>query len=72
MIFILFPVIIFICIAEVPPLIKNKQRKELITMGSLLGVALLLVIGKMLDIPSPIGLIDRLLSPLGRILFQNK
>lgn len=72
MIFMLLPAIILICIAEVPPLIKNKQWKELITFGSMLGVALLLVIGKMLGIMSPIGIIDSLLSPFGKILFQNR
>jgi len=62
--------IILIGITEGIPLFKSKMRKELITLGLLLGIALLLVIGYELGIPSPIVLMDELLSPFGRAIFR--
>jgi hypothetical protein len=62
--------IAIICIVEIPPLVKNKQRKELITVISLLAVALALKVGKTLDIITPISLLHDLLSPLGKMLLK--
>lgn len=62
--------IILIYIVDGRPLIKNKQWKEFSAMGFLLGISLLLVIGKTLNILSPLGLIDKLLSPLGKAIIK--
>lgn len=62
--------IILIFIAEGIPMIRNKLWKELITLGLLLGIALLLVIGYKLGIPTPLALVDELLSPFGKAIFQ--
>jgi hypothetical protein len=52
------------------PLIRNRQWKEFITMGFLLGTALLLVIGKMLDIMSPLGMLNKILNPIGKTILK--
>jgi hypothetical protein len=52
-------------------LIKKKQWREFITFGILLGLALLLEIGKDLGFLGPINIIDKLLSPLGRAMLRN-
>jgi energy-coupling factor transporter transmembrane protein EcfT len=62
--------IVLIFIVDGLPLIKNKQWKEFATMGLLLGISLLLVIGKMLNILSPLSFIDKLLGPLGRTVLK--
>lgn len=63
--------IILIYILEGFPLIKNKKWKELFTFTLLLVIALLLGVGKKLDIQTPVLLLDQFLSPLGKMLFQS-
>lgn len=57
-------------IAEGVPLVQKKRWREFITVGILLGIALYLVIGKMLYILSPLGLLDKWISPLGKGLLK--
>lgn len=62
--------IILIYVLEGRPLIKSKQWKEFVTMGFLLGIALLLVVGKMINILSPLGFLDKLLFPIGKSILK--
>jgi hypothetical protein len=59
-----------IAVAEGIPLIKKKMWKELVTLISLIVIAILLVIEKLLDIPTPMNVINNLLYPFGRTIFR--
>ncbi len=59
-----------IAFAEGIPLIKKKMWKELITLISLIAIAILLVIENLLDIPTPINFINNLLYPFGKTIFR--
>ncbi len=63
--------IIVIFIAEGLPLARNKLWKELTTFGTLLGIALLLIIFNKLGIPGPLILMDELFSPVGKAIYQK-
>lgn len=71
MILIVILAIIIICAVEGPGLIRNGLRKELSILAILLGIALLLAIGKKLGMPAPLSLVNNLISPLGKSFFQN-
>ena len=57
-------------LAEGIPLGKQGQWKELVVMSSLLGMALLIVVGYTLGLPTPIALLERLLKPVGVAIFK--
>lgn len=60
-----------ICIFEGIPLFRNKKWRELITLGVLIGLSLIIGIGKQLGIMTPIELLDLLLMPLGKTFFKH-
>lgn len=62
---------ILIFIFEGMPLIKQKKRNELIVFGVLIGLALLIGIGKPLGLPTPIELLNQWLSPIGKAIFKE-
>lgn len=66
MMFIMILFIFVTGIAEGVSLVQKKQWREIITVGILLGIALYLVCGKMLYILSPLELLDKWISPLGK------
>jgi hypothetical protein len=57
-------------LAEGIPLGKQGQWKELAVMSTLLGIALLLVAGYYLGLPSPLAFLERLLEPVGKAIFK--
>ena len=59
-----------LCIFEGFPLYRERKWKELITFGSLLGISLILTIGKALDMPTPVELIQGMLEPIGKAIFK--
>lgn len=61
-----------IIIFEGLPLIKQKMKKEFITLITLLIIAILLVILNMLGIPTPLNILYKLLSPIGRTIYRTK
>ncbi len=71
MIFIVLLSIILIFAVDGIQLIRKKQWKEFITFGILLAIALLLEIGKDLGFPSPVSIIDKIISPLGRAILRH-
>lgn len=60
-----------ICFFEGMPLIRTKKWKELIVLGVLIGIALLIAIGKALDLPTPTQLLDQWLRPVGKAIFKR-
>lgn len=54
------------------PLIKQKMKKEFITLITLLIIAILLVVLNMLGIPTPLNILYKLLSPIGRTIYRTK
>lgn len=62
-------VIVFI---EGLPLIKKNMKKEFITLITLLMIAVLLVVQNMLSIPTPIIILNKLLSPIGKTIYKTK
>lgn len=52
------------------PLAKQGQRKELAVMTTLLGLAILLAASCYLGLPSPLMLMERLLEPIGKVIFK--
>ena len=52
------------------PLAREKKWRELMVVGALIGIALLIGIGKALELPIPIGLLEQWLCPLGRAFFR--
>lgn len=61
-----------IAILEGIPLIKKKSWKELTTLVILLLIAIILVIEKLLEIPTPINIINNLLYPFGKAIFRSR
>jgi hypothetical protein len=57
-------------LAEGIPLGKQGQRKELVVMSTLLGMAVLLAVGYYLGLPSPLALLERLFEPIGKAIFK--
>ena len=57
-------------LAEGLPLGKQGQRKELVVMSTLLGVAFLLTASSYLGLPSPLLLMQRLIEPVGKVIFK--
>lgn len=53
------------------PLVQKKSWKELTTLISLLVIALFLVIIKILNIPTPLQIVENLLYPFGRAIFRK-
>lgn len=68
MLYLIILVIIIISYIEGLPFIKNKQWKELTVLETMLGISLLLVIGKKLGITTPIAYLDNVLSPIGKAI----
>lgn len=52
------------------PLLKHGQRKELIGMSTILGIALLLTAANYLGYSSPLVLLELLLEPIGKAIFK--
>ena len=59
-----------IALIEGLSLIKKKMYKELVTLIILLFLAILLVVEKKFNIPTPIVIIKNLLYPLGKIIYR--
>lgn len=59
-----------IAFVEGTPLIKKKMWKELATLIILLLITILLVIEKLLDIPTPLNIMNNLLYPFGKKIFK--
>lgn len=57
-------------LAEGIPLGKQGQWKELAVMGTLLGMAILLVAGYYLGLISPLVFLERLLEPVGKAILK--
>ncbi|MDP4159433.1 MAG: hypothetical protein Q8911_06675 [Bacillota bacterium] len=57
-------------LAEGIPLGKQGQRKELVAMSCLLGMAFLLAAGFRIGFPSPITLLEQLFEPIGKAIFK--
>lgn len=60
-----------LCIIESIFLVKNGLKKELAVFGTLLGLAVLLLVGKKLDWPTPLGLLEKIFSPIGEAIFRD-
>lgn len=67
----LFLLIVLICLFEGLPLTRGKRWKELIVCGTLIGIALIIGIGKGLGLPTPIELLDQWLRPVGKVIFKH-
>lgn len=52
------------------PLYRKKMWKEFAALISLLIIALSLEMAKVLDLPTPIKLLEDLLSPIGRSILR--
>jgi hypothetical protein len=68
---ILIILIIPVCLFEGVPLIKAKKWKMLIALGTILGIALFIGIGKTLGLSTPLELLDRWLRPVGELIFKR-
>jgi hypothetical protein len=53
------------------PLIREKSWKELIAFSILIGVSLVLGVGKIFGMPTPVELLHRIFEPVGRALFNQ-
>lgn len=71
MLMLLILAVIFICIIEIIPLVKKGSWKELAVYCSILALAVLLLLGKKLELPTPIKLMYQIVSPIGKIIFTN-
>ena len=60
-----------IAFVEGLPLIKNKMWKELIALLILLLIAILLVIIKYLNLPTPTDIMNNIFYPLGKAFFKS-
>jgi hypothetical protein len=60
-----------ICLFEGMPLIKQRRWKELIVLGVLIGLVLFVGIGKTVNLPSPIQIMERWLLPVGKAIFKH-
>jgi hypothetical protein len=60
---------IAIAFIEGIPLIKKRLWKELATLIILLLIAMLLVIGELLSLPTPLKIINNLIHPFGKTFF---
>jgi hypothetical protein len=60
-----------ICLLEGIPLFREKKWPELSVFGILIGVTLLLGIGDALGWPPPLEMLQRLLRPVGEIIFKQ-
>jgi hypothetical protein len=63
--------VIPICLFEGVPLIKAREWKMLIALGTILGIALFIGIGKTCGLPTPLELLDSLLRPVGKVIFKQ-
>lgn len=63
---------ILICLLDGVPLVKNKQWRELGTLGFLIVAAILLLVVNKINIPSPIEVLQQLLSPIGKFVFKER
>ncbi|HEX3014972.1 MAG TPA: hypothetical protein VHQ46_01085 [Desulfobacteria bacterium] len=62
--------ILVISLAEGIPLYKKGQKKELVFMFFLLGTAIVLKVMEWFGLPSPVVMLDRLVSPVGKAIFK--
>lgn len=60
-----------ICFFEGLPLIRERRWIEFSAFSGLIGIALLIVIGKSMGWPTPIELIYRWLLPIGKMIFKQ-
>jgi hypothetical protein len=63
--------VLIICIVEGIPLIKAEMRKELITVVIILLIGLVVEITSNLAIITPIGLIQKVFEPIGKMFLTN-
>ena len=71
MIIYIFALVIIIFMVDLKPLIKEKKRKEITTIGILLFFSLFLFIWKELGFTSPVMMMHELLSPLGKAILKK-
>lgn len=60
-----------IAFIEGVPLIKKRMWKELNTLIILLLIAIFLVITKLLNLPTPLKIMDNLIYPFGKKVFRS-
>lgn len=53
------------------PLIKKRMWKELSTLIILLLISILLVITKLLNLPTPLKIMNNLIYPFGKTVFRS-
>lgn len=53
------------------PLIKKRMWKELTALIILLLIAILLVITKLLNLPTPLKIMNNLICPFGKKIFRS-
>lgn len=70
MVVFLIVAVILICLIEVPHLLKGGLRKELATLGFIIGIAVFLGIAKILDFTTPVEWLEQLLVPVGEAMFK--
>lgn len=58
-----------ICLTDGLALFKNKQWRELGTLGLLIAAAILLVMAKKFDIPTPADVLQQMFRPVGEVIF---
>lgn len=63
--------VLIICIVEGIPLIKAEMKKELITVVIILLVGLVIEINSNLAMITPIGLIQKVFEPIGKMFLTN-
>jgi hypothetical protein len=63
--------VLIICIVEGIPLIKAEMKKELITVVIISLVGLVIEINSNLAMITPIGLIQKVFEPIGRMFLTN-
>jgi hypothetical protein len=67
LILLVIPVFLF----EGLPLIREKSWKEFAAFSILIGLSIILGVGKVFGMPTPVELLHRILEPVGRALFKQ-
>lgn len=63
-------VTVLICIVEVPPLVRNQNKKEIVLyfIILLIGIGMNLAYGFDIKLPNPLDLWILIASPIGRLI----
>lgn len=71
MIFVILFLVILVFALDGIKLIQKKQWKELTVFSVLLAAALLLQILSSMNLPNPVSLLNKVLSPLGKAILRQ-